>query len=98
MARASATVIPARRFPIPWSVTTQPVVGVGVGGAGAVLANSVCCVVTVLEDVVIGVLSAVRSSLFAHAASAMAKDRATDGRVKFINCGLEWRNEKLTFA
>jgi hypothetical protein len=52
------------------------------------LAGSGCCAVAVL-DVVIDVVSVELSLVFAHAASASAKGRASDARVKFDNCRLE---------
>jgi len=48
------------------------------------LAGSGCSVVGVL-DVVIDVVSVELSLVFAHAAKASAKDRASDARVKFDN-------------
>ena len=56
--------------------------GVVAGGFG--LAGSGCWVVGVL-DVVIDVVSVELSLVFAHAAKASAKGKASDARVKFDN-------------
>jgi hypothetical protein len=90
---ASAAVIPMRRLPIPFSVTVEPAgggvttggcwgCGVAPPGAGEVVGG----VVTVVDElsvlVVIEVVSAGRSSVFAHAASARARENTTEGRMK----------------
>jgi hypothetical protein len=93
---ASAAVIPTRRLPIPFSVTVEPAAGgVTTGGCcgcgisppgggevvgGFVVVTDELSVVVVVIDVV----SAGRSSVFAHAASARARENMTEGRMKCI--------------